>query len=125
MVTPPLCNVKCSACTLEAAPIKVHGYDLCPRHSLGMMTAVLCGDFTPVGYIIAAACGADEPPPVPEFRAPKLPTKSAFMSHGALADPVLPEGLDCRGKAPGQLTAAGITEHRTVRVSSGVWRERA
>ena len=114
----------CSACT-EAATINVHGYDLCPTHGRGMMTAVLCGDKTPVGYIIDAACGVPDPV-YAKVSAQKHDGKvSSFMRHGAIPALPQPAGASTLSRQPEPLRAIGWTTHRTVKVSPQKWRETA
>lgn len=115
--------MSCSACT-DPATINVHGYDLCARHGRGMMTAVLCGDATPVGYIINAASGVPEPA-FAKVSAPETFQPSTFMRHGAIPAPPSPMGASHLSRKPQPLRAIGWTEHRTVKVADQRWRERA
>lgn len=100
----------CSACVDEAT-INVHRYDLCDKHGRGMVFAVLSGEKTPVGYIIAAACGEDEPLNVsaPEtsllasFGAPA--NGPGFMRHGAIPALPLPKGASTKSGCPQPLRA--------------------
>lgn len=116
----------CSACTNDAQPVKVHGYDLCPRHASGMMTAVLCGDVTPDGYIIAASCGTTVWEELPTKDTVKVSRREtpAFLKHGALPDGEPIDKPDRRGRAPQPLRVGGIPEHRTVKVANQEWRTR-
>lgn len=109
----------CSACTNDST-VKVHGYDLCPEHASGMMTTVLTGDYTPVGYIMAAACGLVIEPP--EVAKPSSFRGGNFMRHGVIPNGDQGFGLDSRGQAPTPVTGGQMSEFRTVRVSSGKWR---
>lgn len=97
----------CSACVNEAGPIPIHGYDLCPEHASGMMTAVLTGDYTPVGYIIAAACGLviDSTIVVSDRKPQPVERRSPFMRHGALPEPVEPASASPRSACPLPLRA--------------------
>lgn len=101
--------MNCSACHLPAT-VKVHGYEVCEPHAHGMMVAVLTGDHTPVGYIIAAACGELRPAErqrVKGVSAQKQRVKepSAFMRHGALPDPVPNDNMSSRSGQPVPVTA--------------------
>jgi hypothetical protein len=115
--------VACSAC-VEVATINVHGYDLCPVHGRGMMTAVLCGDKTPVGYIIDAACGVPDPVYAKVSAQKHDEHVSSFMRHGALPALPQPRGASMISDCPQPLRAVNWTEHRTVKVSNQKWRER-
>ena len=134
--------MNCSACTAPAR-MQVHGFDLCAKHAHGMMTAVLIGDVTPVGYIIAAACDDGAPVSHREKHSHVYPTtatrgiwrcvecgrvlpapfRAAFLSHGALHDAEPTPGPSTKSGRPGPLHAHNWVEHRTVKVADQKWRE--
>lgn len=96
--------MRCAACVNDATT-KVHGQEVCDPHALGMMTAVLSGDFTPVGYIIAAACDEVPQPTVRVSAGNSLAAVSPFMRHGALVPLPLPRGASHLSHKPGPLTS--------------------
>lgn len=61
------------------------------------MTAVLCGDATPVGYIIAAASGQPEPTFAKVSAQKHDGQVSSFMRHGAI--PALPQPMGASAKS--------------------------
>lgn len=94
----------CSAC-VAVATVNVHGYEVCAEHGHGLMVAVLTGDFTPVGYIIAAACGEIEPPRLSVSSRKQQATVSPFMRHGAINPPEPSAGASHRSSKPGALVS--------------------
>lgn len=96
----------CSACEADAEVI-VCGYDLCHTHGKGIMIAVLTGDYTPVGYILAASIG--EVSEMPRVSTPETLTPvrriSGFMRHGVIAAPPQPRGASPKSGCPQPLRA--------------------
>lgn len=85
----------CAACD-QPSTIEIEHHTLCAGHGKGMITAILCGGYTPDTYVTAIRNGDtvvlnDELAPAPVI-APVVNERSPMMRHGWAAKPLPVDG---------------------------------